>query len=136
MSVRSINRIAWMWDEALHALEQAERRQRQFFGLAGARAAVPVWEPPADVFESDTEVFVSIALPGVPAQAVSVHVAASGLVVTAERVPSGALERVRVHRMEIPHGHFERRIELAPGRYAVLERHMADGILTLRLAKE
>ncbi len=134
--MRSINRMAWMWDEALHALEQAERRHRQFCGLRGARSAQPVWEPPADVFESETEIVVSIALPGVHPDSVSIEVAANGLAIRAERSPPPELAALRVRRLEIPYGHFERQFELAGGRYILIERRMVEGCLTLRLAKE
>jgi HSP20 family protein len=133
--VRSINRIAWMWDEALHAIEQAERRHRHFWGL-GARAAQALWEPPADVFESETEIVVSVALPGVRPDSVTVQVSANGLVITAERPLPPELASLQVRRLEIPYGRFERQLELASGRYALVERRMAGGCLTLRLAKE
>ncbi len=134
--MRSINRIAWMWNEALHALEQAERRHRQFCGLSGARSARPLWEPPADVFESDTEIVVSVALPGVHPDSVTVQIAANGLLISAERLPPPELAAIQIRRLEIPYGYFERQLELATGRYVVIERHMAEGCLTLRLAKE
>lgn len=132
----SINRIAWMWDEALSVLEQAERRYRRAYGLAGVKAAQPLWEPPADVFETESEVLVSIALPGVQPEAVSVQVTAVGLVVSAERALAPELGTMRVRRLEIPYGRYERHIELARGRYVLKERRMADGCLTLRLTKE
>jgi HSP20 family protein len=134
--VSSVNRIAWMWEEALQALERAERRHRQFAGLTAVRAAHPVWEPPADVFESDSEVLVVIALAGVTADAVSVEVAAAGLIVRAERAPRPDFACMRVRRLEIPYGGFERRIELASGQYVLKERRMVDGCLELRLSKE
>ena len=132
----SSNRISWMWTEALHALEQADRRYRQFSVLAGARAAEPLWEPPTDVLELGGEVRVSIALPGVDPDAVTVQVVPYGLVITAERALPAAFERMRVCRMEIPYGRFERRIELAAGHYIVLERRIVNGCLELRLARE
>ncbi len=134
--MRSINRIAWMWDEALSALEQAERRHRQFCGLSGARSAQPLWEPPADVFESEAEIVVSVALPGVRPESVTVHIAANGLVISAERSLPAELATLRVRRLEIPYGRFERQLELAGGRYVVVERRMAEGCLMLRLSKE
>lgn len=134
--MRSVNRITWMWEEALHALEQAERRHRRFCGLAGAPSSQPTWEPPADVLEIDGEVRVLIALPGVSPDAVSVQITPYGLLVTAERPLSAALERMRVRRLEIPYGRFERRIELASGQYVLTERRIVDGCLELRLARE
>jgi HSP20 family protein len=134
--VRSMDRVSWMWDEAVHALEQAERRQRRFFALIQSKAPPPVWEPPADVFESEAEVVVLIALPGVDAAAVRVEVVANGLLVRAERTPPPELASMRIRRIEIPYGAFERHIELSQGRYSVRERRMLDGCLTLRLTKE
>jgi HSP20 family molecular chaperone IbpA len=125
-----------MWDEALHALEQAERRQRRFYGLREPRSAQPVWEPPADVFENESQIVVSIALPGVRPDSVIVQIVANGLVISAERLLPPEFATLRVSRLEIPYGRFERQLELAAGRYAVIERCMIDGCLTLRLAKE
>lgn len=132
----SIDRTAWMWDEALHALEQAERRHRRFYGLAGVRSAQALWEPPADIFESESEVLIAIALPGVRPDSVTVQVTASGIIVSAERALPPELETMRLRRLEIPYGRFERQLELATGRYTLSERRMGDGCLTLRLTRE
>jgi HSP20 family protein len=134
--VSSIDRIAWMWDEALHALEQAERRHRGFYGLKGVRSTQPLWEPPADIFESESQILVSIALPGVPPDSVNVQVTPNGIVISAERPLPEELAAMQVRRLEIPYGRFERQLELASGKYVLSERSMADGCLTLRLRKE
>ncbi len=134
--MRSINRIAWMWDEALQALEQAERRRTQFYGLCAARSAQPLWEPPADVLESESEILISVALPGVPPESIAVQIAANGLItISAERPLPPELASLRIRRLEIPYGRFERQVELASGRYTVAERRLADGCLTLRLTR-
>jgi HSP20 family molecular chaperone IbpA len=95
-----------------------------------------MWEPPTDVLELEGEVRVSIALPGVEPEAVTVQVVPYGLVITAERALPAAFQRMRVRRMEIPYGRFERRIELAKGQYVLLERRILNGCLELRLARE
>jgi len=137
LRVSSIDRIAWMWDEALHALERAERRHRQFYGLTLAqRRAEPLWEPPVDVFETDTEIVVCVALPGVAPESVVVEIGPAGLTVSAERPLPAELAAMRVRRLEIPYGRFERQLELANGRYRLVERCIADGCLTLRVTKE
>lgn len=133
----SIDRFAWMWDEALQALERAERRHRQFCGLTfAARRAEPLWEPPVDVFENEAEMIVCIALPGVAQDSVRVEIGPAGLLVSADRPLPAQLATMRVQRLEIPYGRFERQVELASGRYTLVERRIDAGCLTLRLTKE
>jgi HSP20 family molecular chaperone IbpA len=79
---------------------------------------------------------VVIALPGVSPEAITVQVVPYGLVITAERTLPAAFERMRLRRLEIPYGRFERRIELAAGQYVLVERRLVDGCLELRLVRE
>lgn len=126
----------WMWEEALRVLDRAERRHRRLFALLGADAPRPAWEPPADVFETDDGIWIVVALPGVAPGQVRLQVEGQELVIQAERLLPARLDCVRVRRLEIPHGSFERRIELPPGRYALREQRMADGCLQLHLTRE
>jgi HSP20 family protein len=128
--------VDWMWDEALAALDRAERRQRKFFALLGGQAPQAVWEPPVDVFETDDEVWIVVALPGVRAEQVKLRVEATALVVQTERVPLGMRECARIRRLEIPYGRFERRIELPRGSYVLREQRFTDGCLELHLTRE
>jgi HSP20 family molecular chaperone IbpA len=127
---------AWMWDEAVAALELAERRQRRFFGLLGVHTRTAVWEPPADVFETDTDIWIVIALPGVSADRIVLRLDAAELVVQTERVPRADLQSMRIRRLEIPYGAFERRIELPPGHYRLREQRLVNGCLELHLTRE
>jgi HSP20 family protein len=54
----------WMLSEAIEALARAERLHRQMFQPPSATRR-PAWEPPADVLETEQEVLILIALPGV-----------------------------------------------------------------------
>jgi HSP20 family protein len=127
---------SWMWSEAVIALERAEQRHRRFFALVGAPKSAPAWEPPVDMFETDTDIWIIVALPGVAADRVSLRVEAAELVVQTERPTRAGIETMRIRRLEIPYGTFERRIELPPGRYALRERQMVDGCLELHLTRE
>jgi HSP20 family molecular chaperone IbpA len=64
-----------------------------------------------------------------------VLVEAGVLIVTGERPMPGRTQGARIHRLEIPFGRFERRIELPPGRFDVVQRDLIDGCLTLGLRK-
>ena len=133
MSSRTPN--DWMWAQACELIDQAERMHRQFFRLAASAPARAIWEPPADVFEDEREVVIVVALPGVPAERVEVTVEAGELVVRAERRLSSIGSRCAVRQLEIPYGHFERRIRLPEGRLEAGTRELLDGCLTLRLSK-
>jgi HSP20 family protein len=121
---------ALMWAQACAAIERADRLRRQFF-----HQATPHWEAPVDVFETDQALIILIALPGVELETIAVTLSAGVLTVKGERLLPRELDNARIVRMEIPHGHFERRIELPPVPFELSGRHLANGCLMLRLQK-
>jgi HSP20 family protein len=125
---------AWMWAEACEALARAERLQREFFRL-GPTAERPSWEPPVDVFETDDELWIVAALPGVDAAAVEISVTDGTLAIDGVRRPPRQQREAAIHRLEVPQGRFQRRIALPQGRYEVARRDISDGLLTLVLRK-
>jgi HSP20 family molecular chaperone IbpA len=128
-------RKSWMWAEACALLDEAERKHRTFFELLAAPSARPVWEPPADIFAEGPELQVVVALPGARAEQVVVQITPTGLQIETDVPPPSLSERVNVVRLEIPYGRMRRRINLPPGRYALVERHLDRGCLFLRLTK-
>src|SRR5690606_15726663 len=95
----------------------------------------PAWEPPADVFETDREVLILVALPGVDPERVEVVIDEGILIVAGHRTLPAELRSALIHRMEIPQGQFERRISLPPGRYEAARRFAANGCLLVHLRK-
>jgi HSP20 family protein len=128
MSKRQLD--ALMWAEACAAVERADRLRRQFF-----HHGTPHWEAPVDVFETEQALIILIALPGVELETITVTLSAGVLTVKGERPLPRELDNARIVRMEIPHGHFERRIELPPVPFELSGRHLANGCLMLRLQK-
>lgn len=125
----------WMWAEACEMLERADRLHRQFFQLGSARGHGPVWEPPVDLYETPSDIGILIALPGVEPGQVKVTIEDGILVVGGFRpMPAGDRTAV-IRRLEIPHGRFERRIELSPGHYELRRRDLVNGCLILTLGK-
>jgi HSP20 family molecular chaperone IbpA len=125
-----------MWSEALSVLERAERLQRQFFAPPhAAPRGIPAWEPPVDVVESEETVTVHVALPGVSADTITIAGDPGGITVSALRAFPCREHGAHIHRVEIPYGRFERRIDLPlADPYAPLElaaKALADGVLTL-----
>jgi HSP20 family molecular chaperone IbpA len=124
-----------MWAEACESLNRAERLHRQFFVWQGVQKRQPTWEPPVDFLETDKELRIYVALPGVAKEQLEVLVDQGVLIVSGERPMPGRARGTVIHRLELPYGRFERRIELPPGRYDVVERELIDGCLTLGLRK-
>ena len=121
-----------MWMEAMNMLDQADRMHRQFFRLSQGRPSGPSWEPPVDIFESNHEVTVLVALPGVEPDQINVLIDDCTLVVVgSRRMPAPPLSEIR--RIEIPYGRFERRIDLPAGKFEIQESRLNNGCLVLRL---
>ena len=125
----------WMWSEACEMLARSERLHRELFRPAGLAARVPAWEPPVDILETEREVIVLVALPGVNPDQVEAAVDGTDLVVSGTRVLPAELSSAVIHRLELPQGRFERRLRLPPGRYNGVRRSAADGCLVITLNK-
>jgi HSP20 family protein len=120
-----------MWVEACELLSRADGLQRQFFQPAHGAS----WEPPVDVFETDSALWILVALPGVRADQIELLIDGGDLVVTGARQLPRELRQAALHRLEIPSGRFQRRIPLPRGRYELVERRFTDGCLTLGLRR-
>jgi HSP20 family molecular chaperone IbpA len=93
------------------------------------------WEPPVDVFETEADVLVVIALPGVRQDDVQILMDGGELSVIGTRRWPVVRAPVRVHRVEMPHGRFERRLPLPAGFYRLEAHEFVDGCLLVKLGK-
>ena len=125
---------SWMWAEAVQVVERAERLHRQFFQCTVSGRG-PAWEPPVDVFETDIGLIVLVALPGVPPEQIQIDLEGGVLRVTGIRPLPALLRAATIQRLEIPHGRFERLIELPPGVYETDRQELANGCLAISLRK-
>lgn len=126
---------SWMWSEACEALARAERLHREFFRPARSVSRLAAWEPPVDILETDREVLVLIALPGVNADLVEVAIEGNDLVVAGIRALPEELQTAIIHRLELPQGRFERRLRLPAGVYNRYRRSAVDGCLLIALER-
>jgi HSP20 family protein len=124
-----------MWSTACEMIDRAERLHRQFFQPAAAPVRELSWEPPIDITETDTEILITVALPGVEPDAVKVTVGADGILVVGFRRPNPIPRGSLVHRLEIPYGKFERRINFPATRLQLCQSELANGCLTLKFSK-
>ncbi len=119
-----------MWAEAVSALARIDRLHRDFF-----RPDPQGWEPPVDVLETEDELVIMAALPGIHVDEVEIVVHDGSLAIVGIRRLPAFLKRARVLRMELPHGRFERRVAIPPGRYELSRRDLADGLLVVALRR-
>ncbi|MFZ1109547.1 MAG: Hsp20/alpha crystallin family protein [Rhodomicrobium sp.] len=125
---------SWMWFEAVDRLSRAQRLNQQFFVLH-PHGAGPVWEPPVDVLETETEILIFFALPGVDPESVDAAIENGALAVTGRRVFPEELRTAIIHQLELPQGRFARRVPLPRGSYDTVKRTTVNGCLLISLQK-
>jgi HSP20 family molecular chaperone IbpA len=126
---------SWMWSEACDMLARAERLHREFFQPVRSGLRTPSWEPPVDMIETERDVLVLVALPGVDPDRVEAAIDGTDLVVAGSRVLPAELRTAVIHRLELPQGRFERRVRLPAGRYAAVRLAMSHGCVLITLEK-
>jgi HSP20 family molecular chaperone IbpA len=124
-----------MWTTACEMIDRAERLHRQFFQPVAVPMPELSWEPPIDITETDSEILITVALPGVDRDAVTITVDADGVSIVGFRRPGAIPRGGRVHRLEIPYGKFERRIRGPVARLPLDRSELANGCLTLQFSK-
>jgi len=101
----------------------------------GGSSRRPAWEPPVDILETPEDVLVLVALPGVIPEQVEAVIEGNELVIGGTRVLPREWRTAVIHRLELPQGHFERRIRLPAGHYRDVQRSTSNGLLVITLRK-
>lgn len=127
---------SWMWAEACAMLERADRLNREFFRPGSSSTQVANWEPPLDIYETERELWIIAALPGVERDDLEVSLEGEVLSIAGQRRLPVAARGAAIHRLEIPHGRFERRIRLPAARLKLNRSELANGCLVLTLTKQ
>lgn len=116
-------------------LERADRLHRQFFRLEHQQTQFPMWAPPVDIFETEQELIILVALPGVSAKDLVISIDGGSVIVQGQRALPLPRQAAVIRNLEIPYGQFERRIELPPGQFQLGQRMLTDGCLVMTLNK-
>ncbi|MBW4024706.1 MAG: Hsp20/alpha crystallin family protein [Proteobacteria bacterium] len=119
-----------IFSDMLVMLARTDRLHRDGFG-----SATGPWEPPVDMLETDADLLIVIALPGVARDDVEVFFGHGELTVRGTRRWPCLQRPARVYRIEMPHGRFERRLPLPPGAYQLAGQEHKDGCLILTMRK-
>ena len=129
------NPRAWMWSEALAMIARAEHLHRRFFEPGSSAIEATCWEPPVDVFETERELWIIAALPGVETDDLRVSIEGDLIRIAGQRRLPLAARTAAIHRLEIPHGQFERRIRLPAQRLTLDRSELLQGCLVIHLDK-
>jgi HSP20 family molecular chaperone IbpA len=124
-----------MWSQAVEMLARAERLNQELFRPLSPSARLPAWEPPLDMLETEREVLVLVALPGVNPDHVEAVLEDGHLLVVGTRTLPDELRTAIIHRLELPQGRFERRVRLPAGRYSAVRRSTSNGCMLITLEK-
>ena len=130
----SNDRRAWMFADAVDMLARAERMHRQMFA-PGPSGRTANWEPPVDIIETEHEVIILAALPGVDIEQINASIENGALVIAGHRKLPAEFQTAVIHRLELPQGRFERRVPLPAGRYGAVRQGMINGCFVIGLVK-
>ncbi len=133
--MRSDDPRARMWAEAVDMLVRAERLHQHMFEPQAALRRSPSWTPPVDLLETDNEVLILAALPGVVPNEIEAVIQNGALVISGRRALPAEWGAARIHRLELPQGRFERAIPLPPATYDAISHTIDNGCLVVRLKK-
>lgn len=133
----------FIWSRASDLLQQAERIQRNFLQIAAAtqyrssQGRVPSWEPPVNIIDTEENLWVISAIPGVSSDRVQVKIEGSDLVITGHRPLPKCCNDGTLKIWEIPLGRFERRLRVRAGENPLFlgEIKLHEGLLIIELRK-
>ncbi len=91
-----------------------EKLFEEFFYMAKSHdfASSTPWQPPTDVYETEKDIIVKIAVSGLSHEDISVVYSNHILTVSGRRRDDSAKQKVCYYQVEIRHGYFERKIKL------------------------
>ena len=94
------------------------------------------WQPEVDVYETEKAFVVRVELAGVQSADLRVTVDGDELRIRGVRRPPEAADLLRLHRMEIASGPFERRLQIPiPIVREAVTANLAEGFLTVTLPR-
>ena len=96
-----------------------------------------VWQPPTDVYETPAEIVVSVEIPGIQREDVSIFIVDDVLTIRGRRSDRSQERKLRYHQMEIHYGCFERSLVLPRhiDRDSIQDATYSDGFLKIVIPK-
>jgi len=96
-----------------------------------------VWQPPTDVYETPNEIVISIEIPGIQKEDVTIFLVDDVLTIRGRRSDRCTDQKLRYHQMEIHYGCFERSLVLPKhiDRNRIQDATYTDGFLKIVIPK-
>lgn len=121
------HQINQLFDELMHG----DREFEQFSKIDDT-----TWSPAIELKETDTELILRAAVPGLEAKDLDVQVSEHGVSITGEHREEKRAEEKGYFRSELHYGRFQRMISLpVPIKHEQVDASFRNGILTLTLPK-
>lgn len=99
-------------------------------------AAGSAWRPPTDVYETEDLIIVRMEVAGLRPGEAEITVEGNVLTARGVRVDRCSVAKLAFHRMEIPYGRFEKRIQInVPFDPAGIEARIDEGFLEVTVPK-
>jgi HSP20 family molecular chaperone IbpA len=128
-----------MWNTTNELLVRAERIQRCFVEVCltvQALAGQAGWGPPVNIIDSGSALHITVALPGVAPEDVTVRLSSGMLILSGRRTSPPAPATGQMLHLEIPSGRFERQIRLPAGSSFTMDQvRLEQGLLAITLRK-
>ena len=94
------------------------------------------WQPPTDVYETETEFIVHMEIPGMKHEEIKIHFAHPSLIIWGERQNEEPSSKMQYIQMEVNYGRFRREITFyKPVKPEGLQARYANGFLKVVLPK-
>jgi HSP20 family protein len=92
------------------------------------------WTPPVDIYETDDALVLTVELPGISKEDVSIEIHQNTLMLRGQRKPPAGVQEDRYHRVERAYGAFQRSFTLPMiVNQDKVQASYKDGLLELRL---
>lgn len=129
--------IRWdPFDDLASLRESMDKLFEEFFTRRPTRAAVTVWQPAVELFESDNDVVVRAELPGIDPKSVDISVTENTLTIKGEARSEHEEKGRNYYRRELRYGAFTRTLAMpveVKGDQA--KASYKNGILEIRVPK-
>lgn len=114
-------------------LDKAKGQGERALDAMGFRGG---WQPPIDLVESVDEVVVTLDVPGMKPEELSLEIVGNMLTISGERIEVASVEGEVVHLRQRATGKFTRSIPMpSPVNHERVNAEVHNGVLTVRLAK-